>query len=339
MPENYIYDENNNLIGKGHYSKVYNIKLKNSSNLYAMKVDENKRNCICNEISIIGSLKGIEGIPKLIGHSIESIKKISIQNLLGPSLDKLHWFCNFAFSDITIIDIGINIIKILEKVHNNGVIHRDIKPQNICYGEFTSKKKMVNKALYLIDFGLGKKMLKYNFRKKILNKVERFTGSLLFASSSALSGFDQNPKDDLESLFYVLAYLKNGYLPWFKHQDKELQIFVKEMIKMKDVSFADILFKGFPKEIKFVYKSIKNLSPFEKPEYEIYINILEIAKYKLKEGNNIKEEKYDWEVKLEEIFNKYKSLNVSVEELTKIAFLMEGYQISIEEFLKFYKTK
>ena len=102
-----------------------------------------------------------------------------------------------------------------------------------------------------------------------------------------------------------MVYLKNGYLQWLKYQNEKLPIFVKEMLKMKDISFADLSFKEISKEIKFIYKQIKNISPFEKPEYEIYINNLEIAKYKLIERNDIKVKKYDWEMKLKEIFNKY----------------------------------
>ena len=64
----------------------------------------------------------------------------------------------------------------------------------------------------MIDFRLGKKYSNKNLRSKDKKKKRGFFGSFLFASSSALCEYELGPKDDVESLFYVLAYLKNGNL-------------------------------------------------------------------------------------------------------------------------------
>lgn len=54
--------------------------------------------------------------------------------------------------DITaeeVCDIGCQVIQILKGVHQAGVVHRDIKPQNIMMDE--------REKIYLIDYGISSK--------------------------------------------------------------------------------------------------------------------------------------------------------------------------------------
>ena len=53
-------------------------------------------------------------------------------------------------------------------------------------------------------------------RNTNLKQTGHFVGTMMLASISALEGRPQTPKDDLESLFIVLTFLKNGTLSWLK---------------------------------------------------------------------------------------------------------------------------
>ena len=71
---------------------------------------------------------------------------------------------------------------------------------------------------------------------------------------------------------------------------KEILIFYKTL----DI---EEVFKGFPSEVLFIYKNIKNLSPFEQPDYEIYVELLKLSKNKLNAGKaNLKNQNLDWEI-------------------------------------------
>ena len=55
----------------------------------------------------------------------------------------------------TILDIGIQIISILQSVHKQGIIYRDVKPENFLIG---NSDKTANK-IFICDFGLAKYFL------------------------------------------------------------------------------------------------------------------------------------------------------------------------------------
>ena len=54
------------------------------------------------------------------------------------------------------------MVDALEKIHSQGVVYRDVKPENICVGLRNRDK------LFLVDFGLAK-----NFMKKQTDEKQR----------------------------------------------------------------------------------------------------------------------------------------------------------------------
>ena len=97
----------------------------------------------------------------------------------------------------------------LRKIHSRGIIHQDLKPQNIM--------RSVEGNLVFIDFGLSLIVSNKNSPSQMIIKQKPrrgFIGTPRYASISAHQGIEQTPKDDLESFGYVLIYLSKGKLPW-----------------------------------------------------------------------------------------------------------------------------
>ena len=95
-------------------------------------------------------------------------------------------------------------IKRLRNLHDLNFIHNDLKLENILVGHQDSHK------IYLIDFGLAEHYLDSD--NKHLKKVNTssFSGNLQFASLNSLRGMSHSRRDDIESVFYILAYLINN---------------------------------------------------------------------------------------------------------------------------------
>jgi len=96
-------------------------------------------------------------------------------------------------------------VSILESIHINMVVHRDIKPQNfmIKQGE-----------LFLIDFGLATFYLNEE-QIHLPNTIgEHITGTPKYVSHFIHNGCTPSRRDDLISLGYIYIYLYAQELPW-----------------------------------------------------------------------------------------------------------------------------
>ena len=82
---------------------------------------------------------------------------ILIMDLLGPTIYEVFKDHGKCFDLQTVCSYGIQMIRAIKDVHINGIVHRDVKPKNMCVS--LNKTKSSNSLvpdLYLIDFGISK---------------------------------------------------------------------------------------------------------------------------------------------------------------------------------------
>ena len=146
----------------------------------------------------------------------EGVFNYMVMDLLGKSLEDCRSECGGSLSLKTVLGVGIQMLRRIEAVHDNGIIHRDIKPDNFL---IKSDNNMVN----LIDFGLARRYIDRSGSHIRQDTGRKLSGTARYASINVHLGLTPSRRDDLESIGYVLIYLLKGKLPWqsVKCSDKE----------------------------------------------------------------------------------------------------------------------
>lgn len=154
----------------------------------------------------------LEGFPKLISAGETQNVHYFITNRFKMSLQDIMNKRRKIFTKKTVYQIGIEITTLLEKLHNLGYVYNDLKPDNICVGNF--KENGEDEQLHqinLIDFGLCRKY-RTESGSHLLEGRQAFSGNLAYASHHALKGITRSRRDDILSLFILLNYLLTGNL-------------------------------------------------------------------------------------------------------------------------------
>jgi len=273
-------------LGSGSFGEVYLTKILSSGALVASKIEEienkKKTSKILDEYKIYKKLelKGLKkGIPKI--YSIYETPKFNVlvMELLGENLETIFNSFHKKFKLGTILKIGCDMINIIEKVHNCGIIHRDIKTNNFMFGVGDKKYD-----LFILDFGLSKKFFKNN--KHIEYKTNKsLVGTARYTSINIHLGIEPSRRDDLESICYMLLFFLKGELPWQGLKKQKNTDHLELIGEVKLSTSTKSLCKDTPKYFNNIIDYIRKLSFDERPDYmmirEQFIECANVYKEKL----------------------------------------------------------
>lgn len=187
------------ILGQGSYGVV--VKAEHHKGNCAIKLCSKDRLSLQREFEIYDHIKSSvqtsSYTPNIYGYGNLTDFSWLAMDLLGPSIDDLYQKLG-SFSKTTILQMGIQMLNCVDFLHRCGVVHGDIKGDNFAISATNSKK------IVIFDFGLA---------SKIDDWTESFRGSLLYASIATHQYQPVQPKDDIESIGYLLAGFHKS-LPW-----------------------------------------------------------------------------------------------------------------------------
>ena len=208
------------MLGHGGYGQCYEGIDINSGHKVAVKVQmhghEVAQMSMNTEIDCYEVMANTEGFPKLYFGGEDNHKYLLVIQLLKEDLSKLFSKCSHNFSPKTIFMLAEQLLIRLNALHENFIVHKDLKPENIMIDN--------ENKLYLIDFGLCEmfidpETLSYDDSGSFISYKPNIGGHTLcgtvrYCSINAHLGSDLSPRDDMECLAYTLIYFFLGYLPW-----------------------------------------------------------------------------------------------------------------------------
>ena len=241
-------------LGAGCFGEIYKGENIRTQELVAIKVEPimNNLKLLKNESVVYQYLVGTTGVPNVKWFGKDNVNYYMVLNLLGDSLQTLL-NSKKTFSLKLVLQVGLQIISILQSIHEKGLVHRDIKPDNFLLGN--------KKQIYIIDFGFCKSIENVTKVKKTTGLI----GSLTYASLNAHNYIELSFQDDLESLVYMLIYFYQGFLDWQKTADIKLIIQMKQQVV--DNEKIPIVLRDF-------LRSVRLLGFKEMPDYNSLISLL-----------------------------------------------------------------
>ena len=223
--------------------------------------DSRQRPRLGAEYDALCGLTGGSGIPRILAYAqFDEVAQgsVLVLELLGEDL-RLTLLKRRKLSPPTAAFLGLQMLSALKTVHTHGLLHRDVKPGNFCFG----RKYEDRLKLYIIDFGLVRRHLNANQRPRRRRPQTAFRGTTHYASIAAQSFQDLGRVDDLWSLCYVVVEMVAGGLPWdgvyAKAVEDEEKAAVRQRVLDEKKLLVGALTHSNPYAVSFLQNSAKFL--------------------------------------------------------------------------------
>ena len=206
-------------LGKGGMGVVYKVRDENKKRILALKMigEKSPEQCefLKKEFEVLTHLRH----PNLcLVYDFGFYKNrpyFTMEYLRGE--DILNSFSTGRYGSF--ISIVIQIFRALSYLHSKGIIHGDLKPQNIIY---------IKNRIKLIDFGLAESL--FTEKKKI-------AGTLPYLAPEVILRREQDSRSDLYSMGVILYEIISGGLPFKSRRLEGIIQERKSVVKpLRDIS-------------------------------------------------------------------------------------------------------
>jgi len=194
-------------IRRGAFGAIYKGVYEKTGEPVAIKIDHSSRPTLKHEIRIVQHLSqmGVKKIPQIYWFGLFNEKPCVVMTLFECSL------YDYRQKGRTQDSVHLSktmwlLIDILENIHREWIVHRDMKPQNVM---------IKSGELYFIDFGLATFYMNEKGEHSPNQGSTTMIGSPYFASLRIHEGNTYSRRDDLISLGYIGLYMQG--VQWSIH--------------------------------------------------------------------------------------------------------------------------
>ena len=219
LDDRYVIEK---LIGIGGMAVVFRARDKFLNNMTVaikmLKDDAATDEVIVKRFKNEGRAEGMLKHPNIVGVYDVNIKGeykyMVMEHVYGITLKDYLSAKNEPLKFDEIMSYTMQILKALTKAHENGIIHRDIKPQNVMVFQTGQIK--------LMDFGIAKLP-----NAQTITVTDKAVGTVYYMSPEQAGGKKVDARSDIYSLGAMMYELATGQTP-FKGETP-LQVLVKHI--------------------------------------------------------------------------------------------------------------
>lgn len=193
-----VYLAKNDELGQKVAVKFLSKKFADDENLVLRFLNEAKSYCRVNHPNAVTLLEygqHEDGALYIITEFVDGQNVTETMQSRGP------------LSPDLVLNVGIQIAEVLSAAHHQGVIHRDLKPDNVMLMP-SSRGRL---AVKVLDFGIAKIVDEENGPNTETGSV---FGTPEFMSPEQARGDEVDPRSDIYSLGVILFYTLTGKLPF-----------------------------------------------------------------------------------------------------------------------------
>ena len=281
-------------LSQGSFGKVFKAENIRTGEIVAIKteVKSKEQKSLKMEARIYQYLANIDGFPQLKWFGATNNVNYLVTNLLECSITTLIKEYG-RLSVKTVLLLGIQMIQRLETLHNNYLIHRDIKPDNFMINISDKTNK-----IYLIDFGFCKR---YNHEGKHIEfkTNNSIIGTPNYVSLNVHKGSEPSRRDDIESCLYVMIYMLFGKFFSLEPPSENPNINPMKILVYKKEQLTNV-----PRFLTVAINYVRTLKFEEDPDYQYIIRIFTelLSEQRNLDGDNEEDEEnnegledeYEW---------------------------------------------